>query len=264
MAGSAGVGSAWVGRDGVSPVYLDSPEDDTQPTWRLRVSQWWSRLYKRHQGPVLVGAGALVTLVLIGVYDLITPDPQRISDWQFMTAVNKVVDERPRGASVESMAYATIIPSVVRVDGYGDEADDPSTGPTEPKAPTAENPPEGNLEEDFHEEFTAVGTGVVIDEQGTILTNLHVAGAAKRLRVTFADGTESPAMMVGARPESDLAVIRPFNVPDEVHPATLASSARWPRKDGPRCKISSSSTRRPTRATRAGRSSTPMARWWGS
>ena len=217
--------SAFTPQGGATPVYLDPYNETRGPTLPQRIGGWWHGIYSRHQGPVLVASGALVTILLIGAYDLIVPDPQRITDWQFTTAVNKVVDERPRGASVESMAYATIIPSVVRVDGYGDEADDPSTGPTEPKAPTAENPPEGNLEEDFHEEFTAVGTGVVIDEQGTILTNLHVAGAAKRLRVTFADGTESPAMMVGARPESDLAVIRPFNVPDEVHPATLASSA---------------------------------------
>jgi len=173
---------------------------------------------------VLVGAGALVTLLLIGAYDLVTPDPQRISDWQFMTAVNKVVDERPRGPSIESVAYATVIKSVVRVDGYEDPTDDPSA--TKPEAEAeAEIPAEGKVEEDFHERFTAVGTGVVIDDQGTILTNLHVAGAAKRLRVTFWDGSESEAMIIGARPESDLAIIRPLKLPDELEPATLATSA---------------------------------------
>jgi S1-C subfamily serine protease len=174
---------------------------------------------------VLVGAGALVTLLMIGAYDFVTPDPQRITDWQFTNAVNQVVDERPRGPSVETIAYATIIRSVVRVDGYEDAVAPSPAAPKAPDNPTAENPPAGALEEDFHEQFTAVGTGVVIDEQGTILTNLHVAGAAKRLRITFADGSESPGMMIGARPESDLAIIRPLKVPDEVEPATLASSA---------------------------------------
>lgn len=215
-------GSAWVARDGVSPVYLDSPDEDTQPTWRSRVSAWWSKLYQRHQGPVLVGCGALVTLLLIGGYDLVAPDPQRISDWQFMTAVNKVVGERPRGPSIESVAYATVIKSVVRVDGYEDTTDDPSA--TKPET-EAEIPAEGKVQEDFHERFTAVGTGVVIDDQGTILTNLHVAGAAKKLRVRFWDGSESEAMIIGARPESDLAIIRPLSLPDELEPATLATSA---------------------------------------
>jgi S1-C subfamily serine protease len=211
-----------VARDGVSPVYLDGPEELTKQTLRIRVSAWWSTLYQRHQGPVLVGAGALVTLLLIGAYDLITPDPQRISDWQFMTAVNKVVDERPRGPSIESVAYATVIRSVVRVDGYEDAADGPPAASPEGQA---EIPAEGKVEEDFHERFTAVGTGVVIDDQGTILTNLHVAGAAKKLRVQFWDGSESEAMIIGARPESDLAIIRPLKLPDELEPATLATSA---------------------------------------
>lgn len=216
-------GSAWVAKDGVSPIYLDIPDENARPTLRQRLGARWSGLYQRHQGPVLVGAGALVTLLLIGAYDLVAPDPQRISDWQFMTAVNKVVDERPRGASIESIAYAEVIRSVVRVDGYEDTTDDPSA--TQPKSQPAEIPTEGKVEEDFHERFTAVGTGVIIDEMGTILTNLHVAGAAKKLRVQFWDGSESEAMIVGARADSDLAIIRPLSLPDELEPATLAPSA---------------------------------------
>ncbi|WP_423069168.1 S1C family serine protease [Devosia sp. CN2-171] len=218
-------GSAWTAPNGVDPVYVDLPGSEPGPTLRQRAGTWWRGLYGKHQGPVLVGLGALVTLLLIGTYDFIAPDPQRISDWQFTNAVNKVVDERPQGPSVESRAFATIIPSVVRVDGYDDTADEPTAAkPGEPDKPTAENPPGGKLEEDFHEQFTAVGTGVVIDDQGTILTNLHVAAAAKTLRVTFADGTESRAMLVGARPDSDLAIIRPFDLPDELVPATLTES----------------------------------------
>lgn len=219
-------GSAWTAPNGVDPVYIDRPEIASGPTLRQRAGRAWQSLYSRHQGPVLVGVGAIVTLLLIGAYDLVTPDPQRISDWQFSNAVNKVVDERPLGPSVESQAFSKIIASVVRVDGYDDKTDEPSAGkPAEPQNPTAENPSGGALEPDFHEEFTAVGTGVVIDDQGTILTNLHVAAAAKQLRVTFADGSQSRAMLVGARPESDLAIIRPFDLPDEVFPATLAESS---------------------------------------
>jgi S1-C subfamily serine protease len=209
----------------VSPVYVDLPDETAGPGLRQRVHTAWGKLYSRHQGPVLVTIGALVTLGLIAASDFITPDPQRITDWQFMTAVNQVVDERPRGPSVESIAFAKIIGSVVRVDGWDPEETPEAAAPSEPETPMAEMPAEGDIEEDFHEQFTAVGTGVVIDDQGTILTNLHVAGAAKNLRVTFMDGTESPAMMVGARPDQDLAIIRPTTIPDDLLPATLASSA---------------------------------------
>jgi S1-C subfamily serine protease len=69
-----------------------------------------------------------------------------------------------------------------------------------------------------------VGSGVVVREDGTILTNLHVVGGAKRIEVVFKDGFKSEAVLVGARPEHDLAVIKPNTVPDDLVPATLRST----------------------------------------
>ena len=69
-----------------------------------------------------------------------------------------------------------------------------------------------------------VGTGVVIVDDGTILTNLHVVRGATRITVTFADGQESPAKVVGAQPENDLAVLRAARVPDDLRPATLRAT----------------------------------------
>lgn len=71
----------------------------------------------------------------------------------------------------------------------------------------------------------AVGTGVVIVDSGIILTNLHVALQAKRLRVVFADGMEADAIVVGMQPEHDLAVLRAAKVPDDLQPATLRTTA---------------------------------------
>ena len=71
-----------------------------------------------------------------------------------------------------------------------------------------------------------VGTGVVIIDNGTILTNLHVVAGAKRLTVTFFDGLESEAELIAAQPENDLAVIRAKKVPDDLPAATLGSSMR--------------------------------------
>ena len=45
-----------------------------------------------------------------------------------------------------------------------------------------------------------IGAGVVINETGLILADLHFAGSAPRLMVTFADGTRSEADIVGALP----------------------------------------------------------------
>ncbi len=53
----------------------------------------------------------------------------------------------------------------------------------------------------------ALGSGFVWDKQGHIVTNNHVVDGANQIEVTFADGLTVPATVVGADPESDLAVI---------------------------------------------------------
>ncbi|WP_369371440.1 S1C family serine protease [Promicromonospora sp. Populi] len=57
----------------------------------------------------------------------------------------------------------------------------------------------------------ATGSGMILRENGYILTNNHVvaeAAAGADVTVTFADGHEQPAELVGATPDYDLAVIR--------------------------------------------------------
>jgi S1-C subfamily serine protease len=53
-----------------------------------------------------------------------------------------------------------------------------------------------------------LGSGFVWDNEGHIVTNNHVAGDASEIEVTFADGRTVPAELVGADPDSDLAVIK--------------------------------------------------------
>lgn len=69
------------------------------------------------------------------------------------------------------------------------------------------------------------GSGVVIDDVGDILTALHVVRDARSVTVVFADGTESPAVIIAEMPESDIAALRPANLPAQLVPATLASSS---------------------------------------
>ena len=54
---------------------------------------------------------------------------------------------------------------------------------------------------------SGLGSGVIFDSQGHIVTNAHVAGAASRLLVTRADGRRFTARLVGANSPDDLAVI---------------------------------------------------------
>jgi S1-C subfamily serine protease len=52
------------------------------------------------------------------------------------------------------------------------------------------------------------GSGFVYDRQGHIITNNHVVAGANRIIVTYSDGTEAAAELVGTDPDSDLAVIK--------------------------------------------------------
>ncbi len=59
----------------------------------------------------------------------------------------------------------------------------------------------------FKQEVHGLGTGMIIDDKGHILTNYHVAGKATKMQVTLADGTSPPAKLVGGDAKTDLAVI---------------------------------------------------------
>ncbi|MDX1610493.1 MAG: trypsin-like peptidase domain-containing protein [Halofilum sp. (in: g-proteobacteria)] len=52
------------------------------------------------------------------------------------------------------------------------------------------------------------GSGFIIDQQGTVVTNDHVVRGAQRLVVTLYDGSNYPARVVGVDPELDLGVLR--------------------------------------------------------
>ncbi|MFZ0613447.1 MAG: Do family serine endopeptidase, partial [Desulfobacterales bacterium] len=57
-------------------------------------------------------------------------------------------------------------------------------------------------------ELMGLGTGVIIDDRGHILTNYHVVGGAGKIQVTLADGSQYPAEVVGTDPKTDLGVIK--------------------------------------------------------
>lgn len=52
-----------------------------------------------------------------------------------------------------------------------------------------------------------IGSGVLIDDQGLIVTNAHVVDGAAKLTVTLHDGTRVPADLVGSDPQSDVALL---------------------------------------------------------
>jgi putative serine protease PepD len=68
-----------------------------------------------------------------------------------------------------------------------------------------------------------LGSGIVYDDRGDIVTNAHVAGSATRFVVTPPKGDRHAATLVGSDPGSDLAVIRMSGATPA--PATFADSS---------------------------------------
>jgi len=140
-----------------------------------------------------------VALVAAGIllYDALKPKPQHLTQADIDSAVRRTLDALPPKPSDAAVAYGVIRPSLVSVVariGTGDKAK------------------------------TSLGSGVVVVDTGMILTALHVVEGASEVQVTFADGSQSGALVMVRQPEHDLAVLSAITVPDDLKPATLVSS----------------------------------------
>lgn len=160
-----------------------------------------SRMRQLYERLGWLALGALFSLSMLFVYDYFQPARTELTQEQIDAAVLHTLATKELPARA-ARAAALIAPSIVRIRGDILEAKGTQVG-----------------DDDF-----GVGTGVVIKDDGTILTNLHVVASAPRLVVTFADGLESPAVIVSAQRDKDLAVLKPLNIPDDLQPATLGSS----------------------------------------
>ncbi len=210
--------------------------------------------------PALAARWALLALLMtaMAVY-LLAPwrkwVPQHITQQMFEGAVLETLEKHPT-PSPAAKAYASVIPSVVRVIGVQDDEDDDdklpdskevrppnkrnvlpgppapdadkdarpkprAEGRDKPKADKGGKDDKGKPDDDDH----TVGTGVVIIDNGTILTNMHVVLGAKKVKVEFSDGLVSDADVTGVRAEHDLAVLRAKRIPDDLQAATMRSTA---------------------------------------
>lgn len=71
----------------------------------------------------------------------------------------------------------------------------------------------------------AIGSGVIIDKRGYIVTNNHVVDGAQSIQVVLYDGTQLTGQLVGTDPADDLAVIK-INAPANIAVATIGDSSK--------------------------------------
>jgi serine protease Do len=75
-----------------------------------------------------------------------------------------------------------------------------------------------------HEQMIGAGSGFVLDPTGIIVTNNHVVGSADKILVSFTDGTELSARILGSDELTDIAVIKVD--PDHALPAVAWGDSR--------------------------------------
>jgi S1-C subfamily serine protease len=169
----------------------------TRANLLAKARQWF-----RHPAALSLVAGILGALIVVSGYHTWSGSKAaRITQEDIDAAVEHTLTETVLPAPGVK-AYETVLPSVVRIESF---VADPKT-----------------KEEKQH----GVGTGVVIVNDGTILTNLHVVQGAERIKITFMDGHETAGILQGTRPEHDLAVLRAKVIPDDLFAATMASTEK--------------------------------------
>ena len=160
------------------------------------------------------GGGVVAALLAVAVWSAAFPPAKPLTPAQVNDAIASALASVTPPPAFSETAWQQIAPSVVVVQttrGASPSASPaPAAGPTASPAPGTEN-------------GAALGSGVVVDDQGDIMTALHVVDGASSITVTFMDGTTAQAVVAQTHPELDLAVLRAASIPSGVQPATLGN-----------------------------------------
>jgi len=161
--------------------------------WSLRLSRFGSRIRRA----VPFASGVTAALVAVVLYGVVAPGPRPLSQQDVSRSISQALASQTPGPALSQQVYQAIQPSLVLIEtNVGGAAG--STG-------------------------GVLGSGVVVDASGDILTCLHVVADATAIQVTFADGTRSPAEIQATQPENDIAVLRATQPPANIIPAVLGN-----------------------------------------
>jgi S1-C subfamily serine protease len=162
-------------------------------SWRDR----WQRISTKAKKLIPFSAGVVAALLSLLVYNALYPAPEPLTIKQVNAAVAEAMASATPPPAYSAQVYQIIQPSLVLIRSTGQNADG--------------------------DETDGLGSGVVISEQGEILTALHVVEDATEIHVFFADGTESKAQVTATQPENDIAVLQPEQLPPVLLPAVLGN-----------------------------------------
>jgi S1-C subfamily serine protease len=162
-----------------------------------KLQSFFNRLYTGVKRIIPFAAGVLVTLIALLIYRSLVPPPAQLTQQEVRDTVNQALASATPAPAYSDLVYQIIQPSLVLIQTNGLNAN-------------------GKQE-------SSLGSGVVVDQGGDILTSLHVVANATDIQITFADGTQSSAQVTVKQPENDIAVLRANNPPSQLVPAVLGN-----------------------------------------
>lgn len=168
-------------------------EPSESKLWR----QPLQRLHTRARQAAPFAAGVCAALVALLLYNLIVPKPPQLTTREVKDTIANALASATPPPAFSATVYQTIRPSLVFIETRNSKAKDKTEH--------------------------AVGSGIVVDDRGDILTSLHVVADATDIQLIFADGSESSAQIVAQQPERDIAVLRPTHPPEQLVPAILGN-----------------------------------------
>jgi S1-C subfamily serine protease len=183
--------------------------------------------------------GIAAALVAVMLYGAMVPGAQPLTQQDVNTRISQALASVTPAPALSQRAYQAVQASLVLVvaqvpgglatpgsstapGGSATPGLSPlpgsSAAPGGSSTPTSSPPPAGTSTADG-----SMGSGVVVDASGDILTCLHVVANATSIEVTFADGTKSPAAIQATQPQNDIAVLRATTPPAHLVPAVLGN-----------------------------------------
>lgn len=172
---------------------MDNPPESQSEKWKTRLQ----RLRSSVKRALPYAATVAVTLLALLLYNAIVPRPHQLTTQDVNDVVAQVMASATPPPAFSASVYQVIQPSLVLIQSH--------------------NPSSDAKNED------SLGSGVIVDDSGDILTSLHVVANAVEIKVTFADGTESSAQVTTQQPENDIAVLRADTPPAQIIPAVLGN-----------------------------------------
>lgn len=161
--------------------------------WRQRLQ----RLRCRVRAMAPFGAGVLAALGALLLYQFLFPAPPPLTTHQLNDTIAQALASATPPPAFSAQVYQAIRPSLVFI--------------------------ETDRKDEKGERDQAIGSGIVVDDRGDILTSLHVVEDASEIQLIFADGSESSAQIIAKQPDHDIAVLRASQPPAQIVPATLGN-----------------------------------------